>query len=93
MSYDLEFEPRPNRGENGIKQPLLTQGPVNSGASLTEIQENLNRVSKNIRTLTNYANGLGKGKMSQQERTAMNRVLKDTSDCFKKAGELLENYK
>lgn len=80
MSYDLEFDPKPSRGDNGIKQPLLNQGPINAGASLTEIQENLNRVSKNIRTLTNYANGLGKGKMTQQERATMNRVLKDTSD-------------
>lgn len=92
MSYDLEFS-GPTNNDNGIKQPLLKQGLTNGGASLTEIQENMNRVSRNIATLTTYSQKLGKGKMSSQEHSAMNRVLVSTSTCFQKAGELLENYK
>lgn len=92
MSYDLEFNHTTTR-DNGIKQPLLKQGATPTGVSLTEITENLNRVSKNIGILTNYSKSLGKGKMKPQERTAMNRLLMDTSSYFQKAGELLESYK
>jgi len=92
MSYDAEFEPRFNNN-NGIKQPLLHKQPPKGGASITEIQENLNKVSKNIGVLTNYSNNLGKGKMAQSDRNSMNKVLIDTSNWFKTAKELLENYK
>lgn len=91
MSYDAEFEPTFKR-DKAAKEPLLHRGPVNV-ASSTEIQETLNKVTKNIGSLKNYSSRLGRGTMSSQERSSMNRILNDTWMAFKKCSDLLENYK
>ena len=91
MSYDAEFEPTFKKGR-GVKEPLLHKRPVNVASSL-EIQETLNNVTKNIGSLKNYSARLGKGTMSSQERSSMNRILNDTCMAFKKCSDLLENYK
>lgn len=92
MSYDLEFNGAP-QVDTEAKKPLLPTKRIPNGASLTEIQSNLDTVSRNITKLTNFAQQLGNGKMSDQDRDRMSKILKDTTVQFKKASELLENYK
>lgn len=95
MSYDLEYNTRKPRDQEA-KQPLLNQGQTNmkngSGASPAEIMKHLEIVSRNIGKLIAFSTKLETGKMKDQERTSMNRIMPDTSKSLIKCKELLENY-
>ena len=96
MSYDMEYNSRKPRDVD-IKQPLLNQGNSNgangnTAPSPTEIIESLDRVSKNLQKLKTYSDKLENGKLQDQERTAMNRIMPDTSKALIKCRELLSNY-
>lgn len=102
MSYDVEYNSRRSR-DSDVKKPLLNQGQTfNRGgaASPIEIQENLEKISKNVGRLVTFSNNIERGMIYikvnglfiEKDHSSMQILMADTSKFLLKCKELLDNY-